>query len=182
MVFPIPEIYHREWFDRILFLYSNGPNLYSLKKIPLILIMFFLAVYPACEGEGICTQSVLSVVNAGFYSWDGEEEIDVFLDDFSLCGEGKDSLLYDHKNSVSSFSFPMDMNALSSTLILQAGSLLDTLVIQYAVVPVLISYECGFTNTFEMDALSYTGHFIDSVSMINNIANVEDEENLKIFL
>lgn len=144
--------------------------------------MFFLAVYPSCEGEGICTQSVLSVVNAGFYGWDGEQEVDVFVNDFTLYGEGRDSLLYDSKNSVSSIRFPMDMNALSTTMIMQADSLLDTLIISYAVVPVLVSYECGFTNTFEMNGLSYTRHFIDSVSLINNIASLENEENLKIFL
>jgi hypothetical protein len=144
--------------------------------------MIFLAVYPACEGEGICTQSVLSVVNAGFYGWDGEEEIDVFVNNFTLYGEGIDSLLYDGKNSVTRFSFPMDMNALSSTMIVQADSLIDTLIINYDVMPVLVSYECGFSNTFEMSGLTYTRHFIDSISLINNIANLDNEENLKIFL
>jgi hypothetical protein len=153
-----------------------------LKKIPLILVLFFLAVYPSCEGEGICTQSVLSVVNAGFYSWDGEKEVDVFVHDFTLYGEGRDSLLYDSINTVTKFSFPMDMNAISSIMILQADSLLDTLIIDYAVVPALVSYECGFTNTFELSGLSHTRHLIDSVSMINNVANLDNEENLKIFL
>ena len=148
----------------------------------MILILFFLAAYPSCEGEGICTQSVLSVVNAGFYGWDGEEEIDVFVNNFTLYGEGIDSLLYDRKNSLTSFSFPMDMNALSSTMILQADSIRDTLIIDYEVVPVLVSYECGFTNTFEMSGLSYTRHFIDSISLVSNIASLENEENLKIFL
>lgn len=145
-------------------------------------MLFFLAAYPACEGEGVCTQSVLSVVNAGFYAWDGEQEVGVFIDDFTLQGEGQDSLLYDRKNSVSSFRFPMDMNAISSTMILQADSLVDTLVFHYTVVPVLVSYECGFTNTFKMSGLTYTRHLIDSISLINNIANPENEENLKIFL
>jgi len=148
----------------------------------LILVLFFLAVYPSCEGDGICTQSVVSVVNAGFYGWDGEQEVDVFVHDFTLFGEGRDSLLYDSKNTVTKFSFPMDMNAVSSTMILQADSLIDTLVMDYAVVPVLVSYECGFTNTFEVSGLSYTRHLIDSISMINNVANVDNEENLKIFL
>jgi hypothetical protein len=153
-----------------------------LRKIPLILILFFLTVYPSCENEGICTQSVLSVVNAGFYGWDGEEEIGVFANNFTLYGEGIDSLLYEGKNSVTSFSFLMDMNALSSTMILQADSLIDTLIINYAVIPVLVSYECGFTNTFEMSGLIYSRHFIDSISLINHIANLDNEENLKIFL
>jgi len=153
-----------------------------MKKIPLILVLFYLVVYPSCEGGGVCTQSVLSVVNAGFYGWDGEQELDVFVNNFTLKGEGIDSLLYDSKNSVTNFSFPMDMNALASTMILQADSLVDTLVINYTVVPALVSYECGFTNTFEMSGLSYTRHFIDSVFMINNVANLDNEENLKIFL
>jgi hypothetical protein len=153
-----------------------------LKKIPLVLVLFYLTVYPSCEEGGVCTQSVLSVVNAGFYGLDGEQEIDVLVNNFTLHGEGKDSLLYDHKNSVTRFSFPMDMNALSSTMILLADSLVDTLIINYAVVPVLVSYECGFTNTFEMSGLSYTRHLIDSVALINNVAHVDDEENLKIFL
>ena len=144
--------------------------------------MFFLAVYPACEGEGVCTQSVLSVVNAGFYGYDGDQELDVFVNNFTLYGSGRDSLLYDSANSVTKFSFPMDMNALSSTMIIHADSLIDTLIINYAMVPVLVSYECGFTNTFEMSGLSYTRHFIDSVSLIKNIADLENEENLKIFL
>jgi len=153
-----------------------------LKKFPLILILCYLVVYPSCEGGEVCTDSVLSVVNAGFYGWDGEQEVDIFVNNFTLYGSGRDSLLYDSANSVTSFSFPMDMNALSSTMILQADSLVDTLVINYAVVPVLVSYECGFTNTFEMSGLSYTRHLIDSVSLIKNIADLENEENLKIFL
>ena len=153
-----------------------------MKKIPLILILCYLAVYPSCEGGGICTQSVLSVVNARFQGWDGEQEVDIFVNNFTLYGLGRDSLLYDSANSVTTFSFSMDMNALSSTMILQADSLADTLIINYTVVPVLVSYECGFTNTFEMNGLSYTRHFIDSVSLLKNIADLENEENLKIFL
>ncbi len=76
----------------------------------------------------------------------------------------------------------MDMHALSSTMILETDSLVDTLVINYTVVPVLVSYECGFTNTFEISGLSFTGYLIDSISLINNIANLDNEENLKIFL
>ena len=76
----------------------------------------------------------------------------------------------------------MDMNALSSTMIFQADSLVDTLIINYAVVPVLVSYECGFTNTFEMSGVIYTRNLIDSVFLINNLANLDNEENLKIFL
>jgi hypothetical protein len=153
-----------------------------LKKIPLILVLFVLAVHPACEGEGICTESRLSRVNAGFYEWDGEQEVNVFIELFTLYGEGRDSLLYDRKNNVQQFSFPMDMNAPSSTLILQADTLADTLIIDYAVVPALVSYECGFTNTFEMSGVSYTRHFIDSIALIKPLADLEDEENLKIFL
>ena len=108
--------------------------------------------------------------------------MDIFVNNFTLYGSGKDSLIYDSANSVTTFSFSMDMNALSSTMILQADSLADTLIINYTVVPVLVSYECGFTNTFEMNGLSYTRHFIDSVSLLKNIADLENEENLKIFL
>ncbi len=144
--------------------------------------MLSLAIYPSCEQRGVCTQSVLSVVNAGFHGWDGSDEISVFVDRFTLYGEGMDSLLYDRKNSVTAFSFPMDMNALSSTLVLQADTLSDTLIIHYNVVPVLVSYECGFTNTFNMSGLSYTRHFIDSIALIKKVADLENEENLKIYL
>lgn len=153
-----------------------------MQKILLIPFLFVLAVFPSCEGEGICTQSVGSLVNAGFYGWDGDQEVDVFVNQFTLFGEGVDSLLYDSSNSVTKFSFPMDMNAQTSTLILKADSLVDTLVISYTVVPVLISYECGFTNAFDISRISHTKHFMDSVSLIKTMADVEDEENLKIFL
>ena len=145
-------------------------------------MLLCVAAYPACEGEGVCTQSVLSTVNAGFYGWDGEEELDVFVNGFTLYGEGIDSMLYDQRNSVNKISFPMDMNALSSTMVFRADSLSDTVIINYTVEPVLVSYECGFTNTFEMSGLSYTRHWIDSISLVNAIATLEDEENLKIFL
>ena len=153
-----------------------------MKKILLIPFLLVLAVFPACEGEGICTQSVLSLVNAGFYAWDGEQEVELMVNGFTLYGEGKDSLLYDSKNRVTKFSFPMDMNAVSSTLLIQADSLQDTMVFHYTVVPVLISYECGFTNAFEISGISHTQHFIDSVSLVKTMADVEDDENLKIFL
>ncbi len=153
-----------------------------MKKILLIPFLIMLGVHPSCEGEGICTQSVLSLVNAGFYGWDGEQETEHVVNHFTLYGEGTDSLLYDSSNNVTKFSFPMDMNGLSSTLLLQADSLLDTMVIRYTVVPMLVSYECGFTNAFEISGISYTRHFIDSISLIKTTADLESEENLKIFL
>ena len=153
-----------------------------MKRITLILALFVLAAYSACEREGVCTESLLSQVNAGFYVWDGEQEVNVFVDLFTLYGEGNDSLLYESENSVQQFSFPMDMNAQSSTLILQADTLADTLVIDYAVVPVLVSYECGFTNTFVLNGVSHTKHFIDSIALIKPLADLENEENFKIFL
>ena len=153
-----------------------------MQKILLILFLCLLAVFPSCEGEGVCTQSVLSLVNAGFYGWDEDQEVEVSVNQFTLFGEGVDSLLYSGSNSITKFSFPMDMNTQTSTMILQADSLVDTMVIRYTVVPVLISYECGFTNAFDISGISHTRHFMDSVSLIKTTADVDDEENLKIFL
>jgi hypothetical protein len=153
-----------------------------MQKILLLPFLFMLAGLPSCEGEGVCTQSLGSLVNAGFYAWDGDREVEVSVDDFTLFGEGVDSLLYEGSNSVTKFSFPLDMKAQTSTMILRADSLVDTMVLRYTVVPVLVSYECGFTNAFDISGISHTRHVVDSVFLIKKIADVEGEENLKIFL
>ena len=85
-------------------------------------------------------------------------------------------------SNVKIFDFPLSMHEASSSYIMTADTITDTLELFYTSKLAFISVECGFTKNFEIQSLSFTNNIIDSISIVKNNADLSDEENLKIFL
>ena len=135
----------------------------------------------SCEGDGTCSENVESRVQIGFYTLSDDMERTAKISQFSMYGiQHPDSVL--RGNNVSGFDFPLSMHATSSTLVMTADTMTDTLEVHYSSRLVLISWECGFTNQFEILSLNHTGNFIDSIAIVKALTDRSELENLKIFL
>ena len=145
-----------------------------------ILVLIFIGI-PACESEGPCTENVVSRVNAGFYTLIDGTETAVTVSLLSMYGSSRpDSVI--RKINVTKFDFPMSMHETSSFFVVTADTITDTLEVHYSNKLELISWECGFTNQFEILSTVFTENFIDSIAIVKPFADLSDEENFKIFI
>ena len=148
-------------------------------KITFISLLIAITM-SSCESNSPCSDNVVSRVNVGLYTIIEGEETGLKVGQLSLYGISRpDSVL--QGSNVSKFSFPLSMHAESSSFILTADTLTDTLELFYATRLALISPQCGFTSNFQIQSLNYTANFIDSISIVKSNADLTDEENLKIF-
>ena len=152
-----------------------------MKKFIYLLFIFLSFTINACENDNPCVDNVVSRINAGFYTLSNDNESAFTVSDFSMYGiDRQDSVL--HGSNVRIFDFPLSMHEASSSYILTVNTLTDTLELFYTSKLAFVSVECGFTNNFEIQSLSITNNFIDSISIVKNNVDLSDEENLKIFL
>ena len=152
-----------------------------LKKRSFIALLCLLILLPACEDEGTCSENTVSRVNAGFYSLTGGKETTSPVNQLALYGiTRQDSVIL--KSNARNIEFPLSMHDTVNLFVMTADTLADTLGFRYANQIVLISWECGFTNRFEIRSVTSTHNFIDSIAIINPVADPSDEENIKIFI
>ena len=144
----------------------------------MVVLVAFAVV--SCESDSPCSENVVSRVNAGLYTLVEGEEVTLTVDTLTMYGISRhDSVL--SGSNVSIFNFPLSMHAESSSFIMTADTLTDTLELFYTTRLVLISTQCGFTTNFDIQSLNFTENFIDSISIVKSNVDLTDEENLKIF-
>ena len=146
-----------------------------------VVLLFILILIPACENEVACSEDTVSRVNAGFYTLAGGKEANFTPGQLDLHGILRPDSVILYSN-VSKIEFPLSMHDTVSFFVMTADTLTDTLEFRYANQIELISWECGFTNHFEIHSVIFSENFIDSIAIINPIADPSDEENLKIFI
>lgn len=156
-----------------------------MKGIPYILLMLIILLIPSCEsGEGVCTTDIISRVNAGFYVRDSMGERDTLLNNFTFSGALRpDSLIYDSAAGVQKIVFPLPHSTEAYTSFLfSADALTGTINIYHTPSLVLVSYACGFTTNHNIYRVLHDSILIDTVSIVNPLVNLSDEENLKIYI
>ena len=100
----------------------------------------------ACESDAPCSENVISRVNAGLYTIVDDDEFEFTAGELSIYGISRpDSVL--QGSNVKYFDFPLSMNAESSSFILTADAMTDTLELFYTSKLAFISTQCGFTAT-----------------------------------
>jgi hypothetical protein len=168
----------------ILFLYSNESKFTALKRVPLILIILIIFLWPSCEKQGACTTDVISRVNAGFYVRDSLGDRDTVLNNFTFYGLSRpDSLIHDSSMAVQTIEFPLPHNPGEYTsYFFGADSLSDLLSIVHSASPQLVSYDCGFTTVHDIIRIDYDNNIIDTITITNPFVSLSDEENLKIYI
>ena len=155
-----------------------------MKRIAIILVFLLIILHPACKDEVICTQDVVSRVDAGLYVRDHAAQRDTVLNGVTFYGVFRpDSLLYDSSQGIRRIKFPLPQGAGEYTgFVMRAGSLADTILIFHDSRQELVSFSCGFTTVHEIYGLGYGNHIIDTIEITNPFVDLSDEENLKIYI
>jgi hypothetical protein len=144
------------------------------------LAIVFSGILQSCEGE--CGQLPESLSRINFHSIIEAVDRPAPVSNLSVYGLGReDSLLYSSRNNIGSIDLPLNGNAGESAFVLLFDNIADTLWMEYDVIPVFDSPECGFMLNFELKDARHTSNMIDSVViLINQVTSFEDN-NIRIY-
>lgn len=136
----------------------------------------------SCTDDSIY-HSNQNAVQIGLYSSFGKTDKDTTLRRFSAYGIGhKDSLIYDTA-TVSKVFLPLKFDNDTTTFVLQAITVIDTITIIASKEEKYISREHGFTFNMLVKKIIYTNNFIDSAAInYPSIIYNENLQNVKIYI
>lgn len=104
------------------------------------------------------------------------------IDSIWVMGLGTDSLLYNKETSIKSINIPLKKTIEQTDYIVRFNNSTDTISIFHTNNDrYYLSLECGCVVAHSIDEIVSTGHFIDSVSIINRDINTTNAENIQIF-
>lgn len=148
----------------------------------------------ACSSDDNCMQDLMFSMKAEVYRMVFDASIEQFVPEkyslpISLCGLGKDSLIYDSQNT-SSLNIPLQkLDTISSfvfTTTIQVDTnyitTTDTIDFYHTNEQEFISLECGCIVTNSLVGVAQTTHRIDSVVIVSPEVNLRSENNIKIYL
>ncbi|MBO5345812.1 MAG: hypothetical protein J6A44_02770 [Paludibacteraceae bacterium] len=148
----------------------------------------------ACSSDDSCMQDLMFSMKAEVYRMVFDASIEQFVPEkyslpISLCGLGKDSLIYDSQNT-SSLNIPLQkLDTISSfvfTTTIQVDTnyitTTDTIDFYHTNEQEFISLECGCIVTNSLFGVAQTTHRIDSVVIVSPEVNLQSENNIKIYL
>ena len=104
------------------------------------------------------------------------------IDSIWVMGLGTDSLLYNKETSIKSINIPLKKTIEQTDYIVRFNNTTDTISIFHTNNDrYYLSLECGCVVAHSIDEIVSTGHFIDSVSIINRDINTTNAENIQIY-
>ncbi len=138
----------------------------------------------ACSSSD-CTDNRNSLPLAGFYSSQDPTQA-VSLDTLYIGAPGapNDSVLT--VRGASEAYLPFDLEKSRTTFVFRYNrvpeALFDTISFNYRTKPWFESQECGVIYLYEIENISTTTHFIDSVSCPKGVIDNKPGQNLRIYL
>ncbi len=148
-------------------------------------ILLLMLGFEACVQDDTCRKSriveagmtfYLDTINAQTGRW---VELKISIDSLWVNGVGNDNFLY-KKKPIGNFRVPLNQLAEECKFNLRMSHISDTITIVYKNQLEFLSLECGSIRTHTIDTVYTTGHFIDSVTIINRIVNTQHVENIKL--
>ena len=158
-------------------------NKMDFRRVGLLYITGFCLLFFSCESEESCEQSIVSALNAGFYSVPDSIPESISVDNFTVYGIGRaDSLIYDQASSVGSFVLPLSPSCDTTGFVFTLGVVTDTVTFLYSRELHLLSMECGFTTYYYIKMTDNTSNVIDSISVVKKNVTTGNDENIQIYL
>ena len=146
------------------------------KYLALIIVSFF--VFLSCEKDDICIDGTTPKLIIRFYDIDNETEFKTVKLD-SVWVEGKSKIDGFTGVATDSIYIPLDLNADTTTFILENNKVKDTLKFSYTRNDVFVSRSCGYKTIYENFQLdSNTINWIKDIS--SNNSTIEDETTAHI--
>ena len=150
--------------------------------------LFALAFLFACTQTENCTQEKNVLMQVGFYKKTMDSTTNIYsksaltIDSIWVMGLGTDSLLYNKEKSIKSINIPLKKTIEQTDYIVRFNNTTDTISIFHTNNDrYYLSLECGCVVAHSIDEIVSTGHFIDSVSIINRDINTTNAENIQIY-
>lgn len=150
--------------------------------------LFALAFLYACTQTENCTQEKNVLMQVGFYKKTMDSTTKIYsksaltIDSIWVMGLGTDSLLYNKETSIKSINIPLKKTIKQTDYIVRFNNTTDTISIFHTNNDrYYLSLECGCVVAHSIDEIVSTGHFIDSVSIINRDINTTNAENIQIY-
>jgi hypothetical protein len=150
--------------------------------------LFALAFLFACTQTENCTQEKNVLMQVGFYKKTMDSTTNIYsksaltIDSIWVMGLGTDSLLYNKETSIKSINIPLKKTIEQTDYIVRFNNTTDTISIFHTNNDrYYLSLECGCVVAHSIDEIVSTGHFIDSVSIINRDINTTNAENIQIY-
>lgn len=156
--------------------------------------ILLLVALMSCSSDDNCMQDLDFSMKAEIYRMVFDTSIEQFVPEkysipISLCGLGKDSLLYDSKTT-STLNIPLQKLDTISSFVLTTTieidtnlvTLADTISFYHTNKQEFISLECGCIVKNNLIAISQTTNRIDSVVIVSSEVNLQSGNNIKIYL
>ena len=148
----------------------------------------------SCSSDDNCMQDLKFSMKAEIYRMVFDMSIEQFVPEkytlpVSLCGLGKDSLIYDSKTT-STLNIPLQKLDTISSFVLTTTveidtnlvTLTDTIEFYHTNEQEFISLECGCIVKNNIVGISQTTNRIDSVVLVSPEVNLQSGNNVKIYL
>ena len=154
--------------------------------ISLLITVFLFVTLISCETDETCRKSRTVESGVTFYldsinkTTGNRVLVKLPIDSLWVNGIGVDSLLYE-KSKVNSIKLPLNQFAEESKFRMKINQVVDTITVRYKNQIEFLSLECGSIRTHTIDTVLTSGHFIQSVVIINPIVNTFAIENIQLF-
>lgn len=157
------------------------------KAVSAILIVCAVMVAGSCDSGYDCGIEKTSYNRIKFYNIDANniESEYKFPETLtvSLLVNGKDSIVINHLTGANSLRLPISYTQDCDTVVFfYENDATDTLFIKHENIPYFISMECGLAMYHRLQEVVHTDAFIDSVAIINDYVNFDNNENIKLYL
>ncbi len=152
-----------------------------------IIILLFI-VLTSCTSTDSCRENTEVKMQIGFYTKTKNSTTGVYsksslnIDSIWANGLGVDSFYYKKKLSTKSINLPLKNKAEQTDYIIRFNNTTDTISVFYQNNDgYYLSLECGCVVAHTIDEVVTTGHFIDSLAIINREINNVNAENIQIY-
>ena len=92
-----------------------------------------------------------------------------------------DSIIYNNAKLINNVYLPLQKFKISTKYELKFNLKIDTITILHSNSDEYLSLECGCIKIHNIDTITTTNHFIDSVSIINHSVKTNNAENIRIY-
>ena len=159
----------------------------GLRNILLALSIGIVVWLASCDSNG-CEENSSSLPLAGFYSSSSKSAITI--DSLTVYGIGApgDSAIIRNQASTQQVYLPFDVDTTCCRFVitynqqsLAAIGAADTITVNYDCVPYFYSKDCGAFYIFDVNDISVTNNYIDSIQMPHRRIDNINRENIKIF-
>jgi len=157
------------------------------------LFIFFISVV-SCGVDEECRKDKTVQLEVGFHKKTLNTTTNLYtnvaLSVDSLTVQGldtlgilKDSVLYKNQKKLSKISLPLNKFASESRFVIKFNDKTDTITISHTNTNEFLSLECGCLKVHTIDTVLTTGHYIDSVKIVNHSVknNNNNAEHLQLY-